>query len=451
MRNWLKPLVLPLILLPCLAQAASLARVDGFYTGVADVESRSASARQLAISESLIRVLVRMTGDVSVSLRLESSEIIAQAPAYVRSYRYVMAEPEPGRNERALRLRVDFDPVALKQAVKQAGLPVWDDLRPVTVVWMLAPGDTGPREIQTRERIEQELPMLAEAAQRRGLPLRFPLADAEDLSALNTYDIIAQDYVRIEGASQRYEARHLLLLRLQPQVDSWDVYWSFLREQQQPLIWRSSGEDVNQALALGFDAYADQLAQLYAVEVAAGWVQTLRLRVVGLQQLEAYARTLNYLEGLNLVESAMPVELADGDVVFLLRFEGTQADLQRQIELGDLLEPAPAPPPQFSFAPSASAPGPAAPTGVTSGIQGQGGQQVRSASPGTTVSEGPTAAATPAGVEGSDAQSGPQSGPQGELMDAWAGGAQEAQQAAESGLSFFALSPQPELRYRLRP
>ncbi len=416
MRHSRIPLFLLLLGLSAGAQAASMDRTADFYQGSAVVDSRSEQARRQGIREALVEVLVRMTGDVSVSLNERSGPILDQASRYMRSYRYVereqpeprpflqpAVEPSPGPATPPLKaqfLLVDFDAGALVRAVKDAGLPLWDDLRAVTALWLLAPSADGPRALLGGEDIAQRLPSLQRAANARGIPLRLPVMDVEDRSAISPMDLIAEDYSRLAGASARYEARHLLLLQLRQSTPNlWEAQWSYLRAAGEPLRWTSLGDDANQAVASGFGQYADHLAREYALKLSPGWVQNSRVHVLGVSEVGQYARVMAYLQRLNLVESVQPIEVQGQELVFLVEFEGTLEDLQRSIELGDLLVPAPPPTPQ----PFANSPPGMAGLPDASGLPG-----APSASPGP-------------------------------------------QAAASSGLSFFAVSRRPELRYQLRP
>ncbi len=412
------PLLLLLFGLSAGAQAANLARTADFYQGTAQVDSRSEQARRLGIREALTEVLVRMTGDVSVSLRDSAGPILEQASRYMRSYRYVEREqqqpvpflpaasrpaPSPGpatQPPTTQYLLVDFDAGALVRAVKDARLPLWDDLRPVTGLWLLAPSADGPRVLLGAAEVDQRLPALQQAARRRGIPLRVPDMDIEDRSAISPMDFIAEDYSRLAGAGARYEARHLLLLQLRQSTPNlWEAQWTYLRPSGEPLRWTSLGDEPNQAVSSGFGQYADHLAREYALKLSPGWVQSSRVQVIGVSEVGQYARVMAYLQRLNLVESVQPAEVQGQEVVFLVEFEGTLEDLQRSIELGGLLLPAPPPTPQPFVS---SPPGMATPP-VPGGL------------PAT-----PTASPAP-------------------------------ETAAPSGLSFFAVSRRPELRYQLRP
>ena len=337
-------ILLVLLLLPQ-AHAAGVARPAGFYEGSSPVSGRSVDARDAATRAALGEVLARMTGDVSVSLNAASEALLSAAPRYVRSYRYAeeSVELRPGETETRQRLVVTFDPGALVKAAKQAGLPLWDDRRPTTMTWVVGPTDQGPRQLYGRERIEQRLPGLVEAAQRRGLPLVYPIMDEQDQAAVSTFDIIGEDYERLAEAAARYQTRHMLLVRIESRDGLWYALWSFLQPDQEPRRWRTFGDEPNVALASGFDTYADELASRYVTRVAAGWVQSASLRVVGLRALADYARVLNLLETTSLIESVQPSELVNDEVVLRVDFEGQESDLQRSLEVAGFLSEEAAP------------------------------------------------------------------------------------------------------------
>ena len=334
-----------LLLVTPLAQAASAQRLDNFYQGSAPVSSRSDAQRQSAINSALGEVLVRMTGDVSISLSDAAQPLLGSASRYVRSYRYAdqpLPEDAPPGTPAGQQLLVDFDGRALARAARDYGLPLWDELRPVTLVWVLGPVDGRPRQIWSAEQIEAQLPGLREAAFKRGLPLRYPVLDEQDLGALGVYDLVSLDRPRIQAASARYQPSHVLLLRLESRGMNWSARWAFPQEDGPVRQWESMGATPDEAVRGGMSPYADELAQRYALRVAAGWVQSARLRVQGLRRLDDYARVSQYLEALNLVEWAQPSEVRDDSVVFQLQFEGELADLKRTLDAGQVLVEAPA-------------------------------------------------------------------------------------------------------------
>ncbi|MGJ8668317.1 MAG: DUF2066 domain-containing protein [Oceanococcus sp.] len=370
----LRLLILVLSFSLSLAHASDMAQAAGFYQGSSPLSGRDQAAREAATRAALGQVLTRMSGNVSVSVSDEAQALIAQAPRFVRSFRFAQDDIPATETEAAQTrqlLLVDFDAAALNRAARQQGLSLWDARRPVTAVWLLGPTEKGPRQLYERSRIEQRLPGLVQAAARRGLPMQYPMMDEQDQAAVSSYDVIGEDYRRLEMASARYQARHVLLLRIESRDGLWYALWSFLRADQEPLRWRSLGEDPSIALSSGFDRYADELAGLYARRVAAGWVQDTRLRVVGVNSLSAYARVLSYLENSNLVQQIAPNELNGDQVVYQLRFEGETSDLKRSLNSSGFLREELDQIPRFDFpqANDSAAPG-AAPEPTAAPVTG---------------------------------------------------------------------------------
>lgn len=384
----LRLLFLLLAIFSAAAYANGMAQADDFYQGQAPIDGRDQAAQQAATRAALGQVLARLSGNVSISMSSGAEALIADADQYVRSFRYAQLEIPGAQDQRSRQqmLLVDFDPSSLLRAARQQGLPIWDARRPTTMVWLLGPTDKGPRQLYDAARIEQKLGGLVEAARQRGLPLRYPKLDQQDQAKISAMDIVGEDYRRLEQASARYQARHILLVRIERRERLWYALWSFVQADEAPMRWRSMGEDPNIALAAGFDRYADELASRYATQVTAGWEQDAKLRVTGIRNLAGYARTLSWLESNNLVQSVTPSELIDDQVVFTLRFEGETSDLKRNLRLSGFLQEEVAP----MYAPT---------------------------------SNSPDDASTPAGAP--------------------AGG-----QAQSGGLSFYAVSSRPELRYR---
>ena len=294
-------------------------------------------ARRAATRDALTQVLVRLTGDVSVSLSEAAQPILQATERFLRSYRYAAVPPaEPGM-EGGTALVADFDAGALRQAVKNAGLPIWSAQRPVTLVWLLAPDPVAGRQIVPAADAEARAGGLLAAAQGRGLPLDFPVMDEEDRGLISAMELAAGSQAAVRRASDRYAPRHTLIVELQGQDGSFRVLWSMLGDEGAAQRWESFGRSADQALAAGFEQYADRLAQGYAVTIAPGWVQATRLRVLGIAQLADYAAVLAHLQGLQFVEQVDLSAVSGQELSFALRFEGDIGDLERSLQLGGLL------------------------------------------------------------------------------------------------------------------
>lgn len=337
------------LLLSWSAQAGELAQAPDFYLGSSPIDGRDEAARNAAIRDAMSEVLVRMTGDVSISVNPAAQALMADARRYMRSYRYaeepiVAQDDEPGSAQRSRQLlRVDFEASVLTRAARQQGLPLWDSRRPVTAVWLLGPTQEGPRQLYSAQLMQERLPGLIKGAQRRGLPLVVPGMDQADLDQVGSYEVISEDYEKLATASARYQARHILLSRIERRQDIWYALFSFIQPDAPPMRWQATSDNPNEALNRGFDRYADELAARYATRVASGWEQEAKLRVVGLYDLSAYARVLNFLEQHDLINQVFPSALMNDEMVFSLRFDGELSDLQRVLLVSGILQEEAAP------------------------------------------------------------------------------------------------------------
>src|SRR5690606_35617691 len=85
------------------------------------------------------------------------------------------------------------------------------------------------------------------------------------------------------------------------------------------------------------DATADHFAKLFAAEGSS--LSRVSVEVSGLSNLDAYAATLNYLEGMTLVRSVAVREVVGDTIRFELAIRGGAQTLQRAIALDRRLVP----------------------------------------------------------------------------------------------------------------
>ena len=142
------------------------------------------NARELAYETALTEVLLRVSGS-ALSADPERIALLFPNPAaYVVQFR-------PGDENT---LWVSFDGQAIEAVLRQAGQTVWGKDRPVTLVWLAVDWGRGDREIITaddpergrdaarsidRNRLLRQ--RVLDMAERRGLPIVFPLLDTADL------------------------------------------------------------------------------------------------------------------------------------------------------------------------------------------------------------------------------------------------------------------------------
>lgn len=261
------------------------------------------------MAEALRTVVVRVSGRRDAAAQLGSA--LNQPRQYMRFESTLDGA-----------LRAGFDSLSIDELLSNAGLPIWGRERPATLVLLQVEhggnsywvsGDVPSAE---REAIEK-------AAQQRGLPIRWPRIDQQPPAAGAANDTSAL----LESAAQ-YGANAALLGRAQRNAGGgYSVQWVLASDEANAQATGSLEDGVHMA--------ADTFARVYAA--SASTLINLTMDVSGLTNLDAYAQTLNYLEGLTLVRNVALEEVA-GDVMrFRLTVRGDAETLKRAIALGDRL------------------------------------------------------------------------------------------------------------------
>jgi uncharacterized protein len=308
------------------AMPANAARVPGLYQAEVEYEGD----RDEAFREALAQVLVRITGRRDIAGREEAQPLLRDAAAYAQQFR----QPAPER------LWAAFDGSALERALAELGLPVWGAERPSTLVWIAVDAGGGRRFVlASGSEFEYEeggiRDELAQAATRRGLPVVFPLMDAEDRARASFAEVWGGFDDSILAASARYGVDAVLVGRLSLD-DPGHGRWT--------LLGADHGQRWSGGVADSIDRLADLFAARFAV-VAAGEARTLRLAVAGIESIDDYGRVSRFLGSLTAIE-ALSVETVEPErMVFRARLRGEPATLDEAVRLGGLLRPEPDPGP----------------------------------------------------------------------------------------------------------
>jgi hypothetical protein len=343
-------LLLAIVAMPRPAQAQA-----DLHAAEAALEGAGERALAAAFAEALGRVLVKVTGRRDASQDPRLRQAIGDPAALVQQYRLA----GPGR------VRVQFDPVALRRRLDAVDLPVWGEARPVTLVLVVVPGPDGIPELLELSRapapgaasggtgepgsgLQPEAgpepepeplagrlgAVLAEVGAERGIELVQPLLDFQDLATVNADELDAGMFNALPEAARRYGAEAVLVGQAETAVGE-RLRWTLLVGGDE-LAW-SGG------LAEGPHGLADRLAQRLATSRSG--LQPLRLLVGEVASLEGWGRLNAYLASLGIIESYR-VERVSGDRMLLaLEVRGDADRLVRTLALQRVLEPMLAEPP----------------------------------------------------------------------------------------------------------
>lgn len=322
---------LAILLLAIAAMPVYAVEVTSLYTAQVPLDKAQDDPRTAAYRAALGEVLLRVSGS-DLAADPERVELLFPDPAaFVVQFR-------PGDEDT---LWVSFDGRAIERTLRQAGQTVWGGDRPLTIVWLAVDWGQGQREIigaddqdrrgdasRSIDRNRLLRQRVLDIAERRGLPVVFPLLDVADLQQVSFSDIWGGFDDAVLEASKRYEANSILVGRVRansPQADSWRYY---LGGQQRGL----SGEP---EYVVG--EVADILADEFAIRGTAR-VEPVDLTIAGIESVDAYGAVQSLLAHINVVDSFAIVEVSGDTIRYRVEATGGTPSLGRALRFNGLIE-----------------------------------------------------------------------------------------------------------------
>ena len=306
-----------------LPEPAAAVRVTSVYAAEVELPGGSNGLRR-AFDAALEQVLVKMSGLESLGNAGARRALVPDSGQLVRQY----SRLADGM------VRVEFDGAELSRILDAAGQPVWGIERPLVAVWFGTDDGAGNREILAggsdtsgpQGLLRESLQAAADA---RGLPVVFPLIDAEDLGQISFADVWGNFSAPLLQASQRYGANALLIGRARSlAADNARVRWTLVTRTEQQ-AWEGTVSD-------GPGQAATWLAQRLATYADSSGA--VRLVVGAVDSLDRLGQLQKYLRSLNVVERSQIVRVQDDRIEFELVVRGDANRLSRSLDNGSLLE-----------------------------------------------------------------------------------------------------------------
>jgi hypothetical protein len=343
-----------LLTLPLISWQSSVAlQVRGLYSQQIPVTNDGEAERDRAFSEALAAVVVKVSGDPRW---LESPAIeraIAQAQNYVEATTYISeliqlpledntasadTDEEQFYTAEQRIISVNFAAALIDELLADAGIPVWDGNRPSVLVWMVLQNSAGDRKFLTAGSNPEIVKVMQDFAAARGLPIIFPVLDFEDRRTLSENIVWNLDEAAISSASERYGADSILAGRLHFTASGELVgLWQF-QFQDEADVFDGFDSELKSYLYDPLNRITTQLAGYFAIIPESIGGETIRLRVDGIKNLNAYSALLNYVENLGLVSTVTTAEVDGERIELQLSLVGDTRQLYEQIALDrDLL------------------------------------------------------------------------------------------------------------------
>lgn len=314
-----------------LALPAHAVDVPALFSAEVLLNKRAQNPREDAYKAALIEVLRRVSGAPLSGNEEAIDELFPVPSAYVTQFR-------PGSDDT---LWVSFDGEAIERVLRAGGQTVWGSDRPLTLVWLAVDWGRGEREIIAagdpegtprqsrsidRNRLLRE--RVLEIAQKRGLPLAFPLLDTTDLQSVTFSDIWGGFDDRIVAASKRYEANSILIGRIRPS-SSQRNRWTYVFGGE-TRTWTGQPEMV-----------VARIADILAAEFAVGGdapLEQVALNVSGVLTIDAFGSVQGILSDVGLIESFRIDGVVGDTVSYQVEVRGGANRLRRALRFAGLIE-----------------------------------------------------------------------------------------------------------------
>jgi hypothetical protein len=310
---------------------ASAVEMTSLYSAQVPLDQERDDPRAAAYEAALAEVLLRVSGSAIGDDPELFQTLFPNPMSYVVQFR-------PGPDDT---LWVSFDGKAIEDVLRSNGQTVWGSERPLTLVWLAVDWGQGEREIiaagdperdedaaRTIDRNRLLRQRVLDFAEKRGLPVAFPLLDTEDIARVTFADIWGGFDELVLDASTRYEADSVLIGRIRPESrerNRWTYY--FGSEQS---TWYGEPETV-------FSLIADLLAGEFAIGGDAP-LRSVELAVAGITSVDAYGSVQRILRELNVVESFSVRQVEADRIVYRIEAHGGAERLARALRLTGLIE-----------------------------------------------------------------------------------------------------------------
>lgn len=279
------------------------------------VADQGEQTRREAAQRSLLRVVSRVSGLVSVPRNASITQALRNPERYYAKYVYfdpksvganglnrIDNAKESDASE--LAVRFTFQPAMIKQLARNAKLPTWWSRRPLTLVWMVLDEPDG-RSVVDQGAVSIR-GALDYAAHQRGLPVLLPAMDLDDSMLVNTGVVWGKFTDVLDQASDRYDAGQYLVGRFSVQEVLGERFFTgewLVRSEGGDLSRFIRGADIDTVTNIGIDMAAQGVLDQH--QVFADGLRQHELAVSGINDIRAYSRLLDYLQSLEFVDNVM--------------------------------------------------------------------------------------------------------------------------------------------------
>ncbi len=327
---------------------AAAEQVDGLYDIAVPVDSQSSNDLKRATREGLSTVLVRVSGNAELIQQPAIKSALRNASKYTKQFRYESRPrlvwqtskqelPPTGDNDQLYAV-IEFEPKLIDSTLREAGLPLWSSNRPTVLLWIVV-AEGNQRRFATAETDPDILQAITTNAKRRGLAIKLPALDLEDMVAVSTKQLWQLNHPKANAAAERYQADTVLLGRVTRLTNGeWLGSWRYSYAGQK-LRFDAEADNGNDYIAVAIDQVAELLAQQYAIAPVTLSDDGVLMRLSGVDDFVEYARAINYLESVAAIRHANVLSVEGDEIIVRLVADGLLTQLEQSFALDSRIQP----------------------------------------------------------------------------------------------------------------
>lgn len=312
-------------------------RVNSLYQANIPVSTQTDIERNQLLPQALTQVLIKVSGDKDIANNPKIKPQLASVTNLVQQYGYSTAST----GSKPYLLQIGFDPDGVNKLLRDAGAPIWEQNRPLIVVWVEYEAPSHPPQIIENDSKNSLFGLLKQHMDQRGLAVVFPAMDVTDMNQVSAKDVATQSIPILMNAAKRYESDAILIGRIIQDPTGYNTQWKLIMGGDQ-WNWTLPGKSINDPLTTLTDNIADLLAARYSTVVTEAVETQLTLKITGITQSDDIGQLIDYLKHLTPVADAQLVKVASGEVVLTVSLHGDVDAFTQALSVGKKLTPVPA-------------------------------------------------------------------------------------------------------------
>jgi len=320
--------------LSCWLQATAAVRVKSLYQASVPVLSQQVDARQRAFSVAFTEVLVRASGNLAIAQQSEIRKHLLDAESFVDDFHYEKRFTEP---DFPWVLIINFDSASINRLLRETHATVWGENRPLILFWLVNELSNQAPKMITLGDDEGVAAALKQQADRRGLPIIFPLIDLSELERVSLADVNSANFSILLPAAKRYGCDAVLAGRLFHN-DSGYHFAATINLPDEKFIWDVVEPTLPDLLVHFTDRLANLLATHYASVMTEQTQSELKITVIGIRENADIDKLLRNLSDLAPVANIRIVQVNGASVVLDLSLRGTLSAFNEAISVDQHLE-----------------------------------------------------------------------------------------------------------------